>query len=65
MDSFSSAASRRLGDGALGSILAASASSAVVTVSLHTTGEWARMERRISISRAIRSLLVAMATPQL
>ena len=48
----------------MGSILAARASSAVVTVSLQITGEWRWMEARMSASRAIKSLLVAAATPQ-
>ena len=59
------AARRRDGGGAFGSSLAASPSSAVVTVSLQITGEWACMEARMSISRVIRGLLVAMAAPQL
>ena len=63
-DSSRTAASRRAGEGARGSIRAARASSVVVTVSLHSTGTWSLMHRSTSMSRVMRSLLVAMAAPK-
>lgn len=58
-------ASRRCsGAGARGSSFAASALSQVVTVTLHSTGACARISRRMSMSRVISALLVAMAAPK-
>ena len=57
------AASRREGEGAPGSSRAARASSVVVMVSLQITGECRAMESKMSPSRTIKSLLVAMAAP--
>ena len=62
--SFSTAASRAEDEGARGSSFAASASSQVVTVILHSTGEWDVISRRISASRVMSVPFVATAAPK-
>ena len=51
-------------EGARGSSFAASASSQVVTVILHSTGEWDVISRRISASRVMSVPFVATAAPK-